>query len=52
MKSIDGKRRVVVEGVKPEVDCGRFAIKRISGDTVSVEADVFADGHDVVTAVL
>jgi starch synthase (maltosyl-transferring) len=52
MKSIDGKRRVVVEGVKPEVDCGRFAIKRITGDTVTIEADVFADGHDVVTAVL
>jgi starch synthase (maltosyl-transferring) len=52
MKSTDGKRRVVVEGVKPEIDCGRFAIKRITGDTVTVEADVFADGHDVVTAVL
>jgi len=52
MKSIDGKRRVVVEGVKPDIDCGRFGIKRITGDTVTVEADVFADGHDVVTAVL
>ena len=52
MKAIDGKRRVVVEGVTPEIDCGRFAIKRVTGDTVTVEADVFADGHDVVTAVL
>jgi starch synthase (maltosyl-transferring) len=52
MKSSDGRRRVVVEGVEPEIDCGRFAIKRITGDTVAVEADVFADGHDVVDAVL
>src|SRR5258708_36963785 len=52
MKSSDGRRRVVVEGVKPEIDCGRFPIKRITGDTVTVEADVFADGHDVVAAVL
>ncbi|MEA2588381.1 MAG: hypothetical protein QOH66_1308, partial [Actinomycetota bacterium] len=36
----------------PEIDCGRFAIKRITGDTVTVEADVFADGHDVVTGIL
>jgi starch synthase (maltosyl-transferring) len=52
MNLSDGRRRVVVEGVTPEVDCGRFAIKRITGDAVTVEADVFADGHDVVTAIL
>jgi len=52
MNLSDGRRRVVVEGVTPEIDCGRFAIKRITGDTVTVEADVFADGHDVVTAIL
>jgi starch synthase (maltosyl-transferring) len=42
----DGRHRVVIEAVQPEIDCGRFPIKRISGDTVVVEADVFADGHD------
>ncbi len=52
MNVSDGRRRVVVEGVTPEIDCGRFPIKRITGDTVTVEADVFADGHDVVTGVL
>ncbi|MCW3042672.1 MAG: glgE [Actinobacteria bacterium] len=52
MNLSDGRRRVVVEGVQPEIDCGRFAIKRITGDTVTVEADVFADGHDVVTGIL
>jgi starch synthase (maltosyl-transferring) len=42
----DGRNRVVIEGVRPEIDCGRFAIKRVIGDVVEVEADVFADGHD------
>ena len=45
---MDGRHRVVIERVSPEIDCGRFAIKRIVGDTVIVEADVFADGHDKV----
>jgi starch synthase (maltosyl-transferring) len=44
----DGRRRVVIERVSPEIDCGRFAIKRVAGETVTVEADVFADGHDRV----
>jgi starch synthase (maltosyl-transferring) len=42
----DGRSRVVIERVTPEIDAGRFAIKRIVGDVVTVEADVFADGHD------
>jgi starch synthase (maltosyl-transferring) len=46
----DGHRRVVIEGVAPQVDCGRFPVKRVAGDTVEVRADVFADGHDVVAA--
>ena len=47
-KAADGRRRVVIENVSPEIDCGRFAIKRVVGETVVVEADVFADGHDIV----
>ena len=42
--------RVVVEAVRPQVDCGRFAIKRVVGEEVSVSADIFADGHDVLAA--
>jgi starch synthase (maltosyl-transferring) len=49
-KPADGYKRVVVEGLAPEVDSGRFPIKRIVGDLVVVEADVFADGHDHVIA--
>jgi starch synthase (maltosyl-transferring) len=47
-----GRRRVVIEGVSPEIDAGRFPIKRTVGEAVVVEADVFADGHDLVAAVL
>jgi len=49
-KPADGRKRVVIESVEPEIDAGRFAIKRISGDTVTVEADIFADGHDRIAA--
>jgi starch synthase (maltosyl-transferring) len=45
-------KRIVIEGVKPEVDSGRFPIKRIIGDTLVIEADIFADGHDVLYAIL
>jgi starch synthase (maltosyl-transferring) len=45
-----GPRRVVIESVEPEVDGGRFAIKRVVGESVVVQADVFADGHDVLAA--
>ena len=45
-------RRVVIENVQPQVDCGRFPIKRTMGDRVSVSADIFADGHDILYAVL
>jgi len=43
---------VVVEGVAPEIDAGRFPIKRVVGDAVEVEADVFTDGHDLVAVAL
>ena len=38
----------MIEGVRPEIDCGRFPIKRIVGERVQVEADIFCDGHDLV----
>ncbi len=48
----DGRRRVAIEHVLPQIDCGRFPIKRVAGETVAVEADVFADGHDQVACQL
>ena len=41
-----GLQRVVVEHVTPEIDAGRFYVKKTIGDTVRVEADIFTDGHD------
>ncbi len=46
------RQRVVIEGVEPEIDGGRFPIKRVVGERVTVEADAFADGHDSVCCVL
>ncbi len=48
----DFSGRVIIEGVQPEIEGGRFPIKRSVGETVSVEADIFADSHDVISAVL
>ena len=45
----EGRHRVVIERVSPEIDCGRFPIKRAIGEKVVVEADVFADGHDQIS---
>ena len=44
--------RVVFEDVYPEIDGGAFPIKRIKGEKVDVSANVFADGHDNISAFL
>src|SRR5262245_36472492 len=46
------RRRVVIEHVWPEIDAGRFPIKRTSGEQVTVSADIFADGHDLLAGVV
>src|SRR5438067_7039384 len=51
-KPTDGRKRVVVERVFPDIDCGRFAAKAVVGDAVPVQADVVADGHDDVAVEL
>jgi starch synthase (maltosyl-transferring) len=48
----EGRVRVVVEGVSPQTDCGRFAVKRIVGDSVTVQAEIFTDGHAIVAGEL
>ena len=44
--------RVIIDGVTPQVDAGRFPIKRTVGDVLRVGADVFAEGHDVLRVML
>lgn len=41
---------MVIEAVTPEIDGGRFPSKRVLGELVTVEADIFADGHDSLAA--
>ncbi len=43
-------KRIVIESVTPQVDCGRFPAKRVAGDTVTVQADIFRDSHDQLAA--
>ena len=45
-------RRVVIESLQPEIDGGKYPIKRTVGEPVVVEADINADGHDVLSAVV
>ncbi len=47
-----GENRVAIEAVAPAVDGGRFAVKRVVGDTVEVSADIFSDGHDKIAAAI
>jgi starch synthase (maltosyl-transferring) len=47
---IDANRKIVIENVHPELDCGRYAVKREVGDTLEVWADIFKEGHDAIAA--
>ena len=49
---MDGRERVIIEAASPEVDGGAFPAKRVLGDVVAAEADIFADGHDLISAVV
>jgi len=48
----EGRVRAVIDAVLPNVDGGRFPIKRIAGEAVAVEAHCFTDGHDKIRVVL
>jgi len=45
-----GFAHLTIECVTPELDGGRYAVKRIVGDTVWVGADIFKEGHDLLAA--
>lgn len=44
------QKRVVIDAVKPQINCGEFFIKRIVNEIVNVDAHVLVDGHDVIAA--
>jgi starch synthase (maltosyl-transferring) len=50
--SEETSHRVVIENVSPEIDGGRFPVKRTVGEKVTVTADIHTDGHDLITAML
>jgi starch synthase (maltosyl-transferring) len=52
LSSIELGPRIAIEGVTPQIDGGRFAVKRSVGDLLMVEADIFGDGHDKIDAAL
>ena len=50
MKPNEGRARVVIEQITPQVDGGRYPARRIQGDVVTVTAALFGDGHDHLAA--
>jgi starch synthase (maltosyl-transferring) len=42
--------RIQIQEVSPQVDCGRYAVKRTVGDRVEVSARIFRDGHETLGA--
>ena len=48
----DGRKRVEIQNVKPNVNCGELPVKRVTGEQVLVTADIISDGHDTISAEL
>jgi starch synthase (maltosyl-transferring) len=44
--------RIQIQDVKPQIDCGRYALKRTVGDSVEVTARIFRDGHETLGAAI
>lgn len=44
------RQRVIIENVKPQINGGRYTVKRIVGEAIHLTADIFADGHDAIRA--
>ena len=47
-----GQNRVVIEHLSPEIESGRYPVKTIIGEKLMVTADIYADGHDHLSAFL
>ena len=43
---------IIIQGVRPDLDCGRYPVKREVGDALEAPAEIFKEGHDVLAAVL
>src|SRR5918996_3074586 len=49
-KSAEPPRRILIQNVQPQVDCGRYPVKATAGDTLAVPATIIRDGHEVLGA--
>jgi starch synthase (maltosyl-transferring) len=47
-RSAEPPARIQIQNVWPQLDCGRFPVKRTTGERVDVWADVFRDGHEAL----
>jgi starch synthase (maltosyl-transferring) len=52
IQNYEGRKRVIIENVVPQIECGAYPAKRTPTEPFTVEASIFADGHDVVQAKL
>lgn len=50
--AIDARGRARITAVRPQVDGGRYPVRRTVGESVAVEADIVTDGHDQIGAAL
>jgi starch synthase (maltosyl-transferring) len=51
-EAIGTRRAIVIERISPQLDGGRYPVKRVVGDRLLVTADIFADGHDLLDAAI
>jgi starch synthase (maltosyl-transferring) len=50
--AVGTRRTIIIERIEPELDGGRYPVKRVVGDQLLVTADIFADGHDLLDAAI
>jgi len=48
----NGRKRVIIEKISPEIDAGRYPVKRVPGEKMGIRANVISDGHDIMTVML
>src|SRR4051812_1003267 len=51
-RSSEPPSRIRINLPQPAIDGGRYAPKRCVGDRVTVSADIFGDGHEILRAVV
>jgi len=45
-----GRRRVIITNVSPEIEGGKYPAKAVAEEDIRISADIFTDGHDEVAA--